>query len=139
VSVLVVDASVWVAAADPSDRFSDVSRAFLAALVRTGAAVVLPALAHVEIACALARRLQNTETARQLTTRLMASPLISEAPMDAALLQAALARGTESMLRASDACYAALADRTQGVLVAWDTELLRRAGGMTPEQWLAAH
>ena len=39
---------------------------------------------------------------------------------------------------AADALYAA-AENAGGDIVAWDEELVRRAGAFTPEAWLARH
>lgn len=137
-TALVVDASVWVSAADATDPFSAVSRTFLAALMRQRTAIALPAITRLEVACALARRLRDPQRGRQLAERLLQSSLITEAVLDASLLAAALACGTESFLRAGDAFYAALAARRGGEMVSWDDELVRRANAITPEAWLAA-
>jgi predicted nucleic acid-binding protein len=137
VKPLVVDANVFVSAADGTDRFSASSRSFLSAVVNAERTILVPALAHLEIACALARRLGNAEQGRRIARQLMDSPLISMHPLDRSLLDAALERGTASLLRAADACYAALAERMSGELVTWDVELIKRAGGASPESWMA--
>lgn len=136
-TTLVVDASVWVSAADASDSLSTVSRNFLAEVVRQQSTIVLPAFARVEVACALARRLRDPTRARKLAEQLLHSPLIAEAPLDANLLSAALDCGTGSFLRAGDALYAAVAGSGGGRLIAWDDELVERASALTPEAWLA--
>lgn len=136
-TALVVDASVWVAAADTTDRFSPASRAFLDALVRRRTPVALPAMTRLEVACALARRLRDAERGRQLAERLLQSPLIADEALDGPLLAEALRQGTEVFLRAGDALYATVATRGGGELVSWDDELIRRANAITPEAWLA--
>jgi predicted nucleic acid-binding protein len=60
-TVLVIDASVWAAAADATDPFSDASRRFLEAVAAAPLPIALPALARIEVACALARRLRDAE------------------------------------------------------------------------------
>ena len=52
---LVIDASVWVSAADATDELSEVSRTFLAGVVARQLPIALPESARIEIACALAR------------------------------------------------------------------------------------
>ncbi|MGA8052707.1 MAG: PIN domain-containing protein [Burkholderiales bacterium] len=135
-TALVVDASVWVGAADASDTFSVSSRGFLAELAARSLAIDMPALARVEVACALARRLRDGERARQLTEVMLRSPLITLHAMDAALVDTAVVEGTRASLRAADAVYAALAARIGGTIVTWDEDLVRRAGGVTPIAWL---
>ena len=136
---LVVDASVWVAAADRSDGVSDASRAFLQSVARRRVPVVIPAFARVEIACALARRLRDPRRARRLATGLLRSPVVAEQPLDDALVAGAIEHGTDALLRAGDAFYAATARRLGGEIVSWDMELVRRAPALTPEDWLAAN
>ena len=134
---LVVDASVWVAAADASDPFSGRSRAFLEAIANRGLQVALPAHAHVEVACALARRMRDGAAGRNLAARLLQAPAIEVYALDAALLEQAGLRGTNALLRAGDAIYAALAARVSGGLITWDQELVHRADASTPEMWLS--
>ncbi|MFQ6044993.1 MAG: type II toxin-antitoxin system VapC family toxin [Gemmatimonadales bacterium] len=133
---LVVDASVWVAAADPSDPFCQPSRAFLEAIAGREVPVALPAYAQVEVACALARRKQNAEVGRTLAAGLFAAPTVEVHALDSGLLEQAVHRGTHASLRAGDALYAALAERVEGQLVSWDGELTERAHAVTPETWL---
>ncbi|MBI3077972.1 MAG: PIN domain-containing protein [Deltaproteobacteria bacterium] len=134
-SVLVVDASVWVSAADSSDAFHAASRAFLRSAVSRRQRFVLPAFARLEIACALARRLQNATRGRALATTLVTSPLVVEQQLDHDFLQEALERGTGALLRGSDALYATAAAKVGGTLITWDKELLRRAHGKRPTDW----
>lgn len=137
-TTVLVDASVWVAAADASDRFSTVSRAFLEAVARRGVPVTIPAIARVEVACALARRLRDPGRARRLTEGLLHSPLVDERELAGALLARSSELGTTTFLRAGDALYAATAVREAGGIVSWDDELITRAHAVTPEAWLAA-
>lgn len=134
--MLVVDASVWVAAGDRSDPFCQQSRAFLIEVARRRLSVMLPAIARVEVACALARRLRDPAGARRLTEELMRGPLVRERPMGTRLLARAVEEGTELFLRGSDALYVALARLEQAEIVSWDAEHIRRAGARTPEAWL---
>lgn len=138
-TALVVDASVWVAAADPVDPFSTHSRAFLAAAAARGQPLAVPSLARIELACALARRLQDTHAARRLSDGMVRSPLVREHALDAALVDVAVTSGTAARLRAADAVYLALAEKLRARVVTWDAELIRRGNAMTPEAWLARH
>lgn len=136
-TALVVDASVWVSAADASDRFHAPSRTFLTILASQRASVFVPAIAQLEVACALARRLRDAEQARALANELLRSPFLQVVALDARLLAAAMAHGTRAFLRAADALYVAAADQVGAEIVAWDKELVERAGGLTPDAWLA--
>lgn len=133
---LVVDASVWVSAADPSDRFSARSREFLTAIARSRARLQLPAHAHLEVACSLARRLGHADRGRRLAARILRSPAVETVTSDAAFLKEAVRRGTDLLLRAGDAPYVVVADRLDGQIVSWDDELIRRANAITPDRWL---
>lgn len=133
---LVVDASVWVAAADPADAFCERSRAFLAAIAQRGTPIALPAFTHLEVACALARRTRNPAGARELAARLLQLPSLQVHEVNAGLLERSGILGTNALLRAGEALYAGLAEATAGPLVSWDGELLERAGGVTPDTWL---
>jgi len=136
VTALVVDASVWVGAADASDPCSASSRNFLAAVAARRLNIELPALVRIELACALARRLRDAEQARDLATAMLRSSLITVRPLDTSLVEAAVAAGTRAFLRSADAVYAALTTRIGGILVTWDDEVVRRAGAITPQGWL---
>lgn len=133
---LVVDASIWISAADRTDELSKPSRAFLAVLTERHVPVVLPDFAELEVACALARRLQDPARGRELAAGMTSSPLVSLLALDPGLLRRAVEIGTEKLLRAGDAVYAAVEDETGGDLVSWDRELIDRAGAVTPERWM---
>lgn len=133
---LTVDASVLVSAADRTDSFCSTSRRFLEALAQRRIPVLVPSIAHLEVACALARRLRNTENGRALADALMRSPLLTGVVIDAALLAEAIEHGTKSFLRAGDALYVAVARRAEHTIVSWDSELVNRAGAITPDTWL---
>lgn len=133
---LVIDASVWVSAADPTDDLSERSRAFLSRVAARELPIVLPEFAKLEIACALARRLHSAEHGRSLADRMLESPRMSTYSVNRAMLRSAIELGTRNRLRAGDALYAAVARAAEGQLVSWDRELIARAGALTPEAWL---
>ena len=135
-TVLVVDASVWVAAAESNDRFWGKSRDFLTAATKSDITVAVPAYAELEVACALARRLRDSRAGRHLCEEVLQIFAARVHNTDTGALRSAVAIGTAQFLRAGDAIYAALADRDGALLISWDRELVSRAGAITPEQWL---
>jgi predicted nucleic acid-binding protein len=136
---LTIDASVWIATADATDKFHQPSRDLLRKVVADGIAVIQPAFGRTEVACALARRLRDGAQGQQLTHSLMNRMVTSEIAMDVAFLTATENIGTSQFLRGADALYAATAQQSQGPLISWDNEHLQRAGGITPTDWLAAN
>lgn len=137
--MLTVDANVWVAAADRGDVFSAVSRDFLRRVAQRRLRIYLPAYARVEIACALARRRQSAAAGQVLAQALLDAAWVVHAPLDTQLLAQALASGTRALLRGADALYVATAQLNRTELISWDAELIRRAGALTPQDWLAAN
>ena len=134
---LVIDASVWVSAADGSDARSQVSRSFLSLVVETEIPLALPEYAELEIACAMARRLRDAGQGRYLTRRMLESPLVTTHSSNRARLRNAVVVGTRRFLRPGDALYAALAEELECEVVAWDRELIERAGALPPGEWIA--
>jgi len=139
VSSVTVDASVWVAVADPTDVFSGPSRAFLEATVARGDRVVVPAFALVEVACVLARKYRDPLLGRQLAQQTLSADQVELVPVDEQILALALNQGTDGLLRGADALYAATAHLTGTSLISWDNELIRRAGAVSPTDWLNAN
>ena len=137
VTTIVIDASVWVSAADATDPLSEPSRVFFADVATRELPIAVPGFARLEIACALARRLQNAEQSRGLTARMLDSPLVTEYSLNRTMLRRAVRVGTRGFLRSGDALYAALAERVEGEVVSWGRELVERAGALTPEDWIA--
>jgi predicted nucleic acid-binding protein len=75
---LTVDASVWVAAADRRDAFHQERRDLLSAALVEGVKIIVPAFAAVEVACALARKLQSSARGRQLENDVLSSSPVHE-------------------------------------------------------------
>jgi predicted nucleic acid-binding protein len=136
---LTIDASVWIAAADATDKFHQSSRDFLRKVVADGIAVIQPAFGRTEVVCALARRLRDGVQAQQLTHSLMNRMVTSEIAMNTAFLTATENIGSCQFLRGADALYATVAQQSQSPLISWDNEHLQRAGGITPTDWLVAN
>lgn len=132
-----VDASIWIAAADPIDVFHRESQAFLTATAAQGLRLFIPTFAVVEIACALSRKRRDSSAGQRLIDGLQLISLVAQVPTDAALLSTALRRGSDMLLRGADALYAATAELTGSTLVSWDQELIQRAGARSPTDWLS--
>lgn len=134
---LVVDASVWVSALDRTELRSDASRAFLEAVGASRHPIALPEFAEIEVACALSRRLRNTGQGRLISRQAMDFPLITWHGLTRRMVRRSAAVGTRRFLRSGDALYAAVAEAVGGEIVSWDEELVKRAGAVTPEAWVA--
>lgn len=133
-----VDANIWVAAFDKTDRFHAESTKFLRVLALEAIISVAPAILIVEVACALTRRFADPDVGIEVAERLSTPGRLRLEPLTDALLAEAVRLGAGHRLRAADALYAATAAlRTGGRLVSWDGELVERAGALTPTQWLA--
>ena len=137
--MLTVDSSVWVSAADRADAFNLSSRRFLAGAMRLQLPIYLPSFAWLEIACALARRRRDAAQGQRLANLVLTSPYVTSVQYDGPLLAQALLSGTQAYLRAADALYAATAAMHSATLISWDSELIHRAGAVTPAEWLAAN
>jgi predicted nucleic acid-binding protein len=112
---------------------------FFSHVVTAGIAIHVPAFARIEVACALARKLRNAAHGERLATLVLTKALAKDHPMDSKLLAKALALGTTKFLRGADAIYSATAEIVGCSLVSWDKEHLKRAGALTPDDWLLAN
>lgn len=137
--MLTLDANIWIAAYDPHDRFHAQSVSFLALVAHRRLRLHGPAFVVVEAACALARRAQSTTAGDAALERLRAHPLLVLHPINDHLLNTAARIGARQLLRGADALYAATAVAVSAPLVSWDTELIRRAGAVTPTDWIEAN
>lgn len=133
---MVVDASVWVAASDPHDPLRQEAIAFLSSAAESGALLRGPATLVVEVACALARKAGHPAVGARAYEELMDHADLHLDAVDASLIEAAIRLGAGLGLRSGDAFYAAVARRHKVPLIAWDRELVERAGAVTPEAWL---
>lgn len=135
---LVIDASVWVAAFDPSEVDHAASVAFLRDVEGSGTALAIPALGIVETGCAIARRTGSRAIAEQATRIMVSNARLSVVPIRDEMLTLALDIGIGRRLRGADAVYAATAAHIGGRLITWDRELLERADALTPTAWSEA-
>lgn len=108
----IVDANVWVAAYDATDRFHADSAAFLSALANLGIGARAPAILVLEVACALARRFGDASVGREVAAKLEEHTMLRMEPLDSCLLLEAARLDAANRLR---------------------------AGAVTPLVWLSAH
>lgn len=85
----------------------------------------------------MARRADDADLGIRACEELLANPILALEPMTADFLEAAARIGTSGRLRAADALYAAVAERSGTRPVTWDQELTRRAHGITPADRVA--
>lgn len=137
--MLVLDANLWVAAFDPADTFHSESVALFRAAAEHGLPLAGPSFVVLESVCALARRTGNAETARAAGEKMTRHPALHLEPLVGSLLKEAERLGVELRLRAADAIYAATAARLGSPLLSWDSELITRAGAVSPRDWLASN
>jgi predicted nucleic acid-binding protein len=135
--VLTLDANVWIAAFDPSDRFHLESVAVMAEAARRGLPLAGPSFVVLESVCALARRVGDPRLAQVAGARMAGHPALHLEPISDSLLQEAERLGIERRLRGADALYAATAVRLGCPLLSWDGELVARGGAQLPSDWLA--
>jgi predicted nucleic acid-binding protein len=131
-----VDANVWVAGFDTTDVSHTASAAFFHEADRRGVLLYVPAYALVEVACVLARRYRDPALGATAAARIGRRNLVRVIPVNEVLVSAAMQIGSQQFLRAGDALYAATAQVTGSTLVSWDQELIRRAGAVSPADWL---
>jgi len=123
---LVLDASVAVAAARPSEPFFAVSNARVMDILTNGHELVLPSLFPVEVAAALARRGHDIGATRRYVDPFTWAPheIVTLGPKRARLVMDIAMR---CKLRAADAVYVWLASRHGLPLCTLDTEIATRA------------
>ena len=136
-----VDASVFVAAARPSERQFPASREFLRQLRARAVGVQCPTLVLPECAGAIARPTSDVAAAEQTQAMIQGFPDLQLVGVDVSLAQRAAQIATKCRLRGSDAVYVAVAEKAVATLVTWDAEMLQRAPAivptMTPAEWMA--
>lgn len=135
-TAVVVDASVWVAAADATEVSHVSAHHLLIELAARHVTILVPSLLRVEVACALRRRRGDADGAVAQIRTFLDAPFVIEVPLDRERADAAMSLGVERRLSGADAVYAALARSEDAVLITLDRELLERADGVLPDDWL---
>jgi predicted nucleic acid-binding protein len=136
--VLALDANVWIAAFDPADRFHVDSVAVFRSAGGRGLPLAGPSYVILESVCALARRIGDSAVALAAGEKIAQHPSLHLEPLTGALLAEAERLGVDRRLRGADALYAATAARLECPLLSWDSELISRAGAISPSDWLRA-
>lgn len=120
-----VDASLWVVALQPTEPLHKDAPRYFRAISTANIAVIVPNIALLETACAVARRTQNAHLGIEASRFIHAlHPHIVHVTMD--LAEEATVLGCEAFLRAADAVYLAVALRTASRLVTADREMAQR-------------
>jgi len=132
-----VDANILVATFDTSDAFHTESVRLLREADQRGVRLFSPSFVVVEVACVIARRFRDPTDGARAAADIASNGLIRLLPIDDALLSLATDIGAQRFLRGADALYAATAQITGSTIISWDQELIRRAGGLSPTDWLA--
>lgn len=136
---IAVDTGVWVAAQDPDDPLCASSRRFLSQAISLGLVIHAPAFALVETACALSRKLRDATKGQHPARLIFEASAAKQHPVTASLLAKSIALGTSRFLRGGDALYVATAESPGCPLVSWDKEHIKRAGAVSPEDWMVAN
>jgi predicted nucleic acid-binding protein len=126
-SLIVVDASVWVARLVPQDAFHPAVRDWMAAQRALETLMAAPGLLLAEVAGALARRTGDPELARRGIAALQNLPELRLVEMDRTLIQHAAELAARQGLRGADACYVAVAADLDLPLATLDDDQRRRA------------
>jgi predicted nucleic acid-binding protein len=137
---LTIDASVWVALSDPSEREHETCRRFFRQIRTQLSELRTPTFLLVEVAAAAARKSRDTDVGLNLARRVRSLPMQQWYPLDDELTQVAERLGARLFLRGADAVYAAVAAATDSTLVTLDRELATRSSPdiptISPADWL---
>lgn len=129
--LLLLDASVWVAARDPEDRFHAKAREIVLELDRPVAAMDLT---FYEVANAMGARRKQPKEARYLLRTLVLRCGDDIVAVDADLMDSALELAAEHGLTAYDAAYVAAARGRGWTLVSADVaDLVSRGLAVAPD------
>lgn len=137
-----IDASVFVNAFNAHERGHAESLALLTRLHEQASPVILPTLAVVEMASAVARATGQEGLATEYAGAVAALPEVSLIPLTPAVARDAARLAAAHRLRGADAVYAAIARRYATTLVTRDEQQRDRASAavacVTPEEALTA-
>lgn len=129
--MLLLDASVWVGARDPEDRFHSEARAIVLDFSRPVAAIDLT---FYEVANVMGTRRKQPKEARYLLQTLTTRCGDDIVPVDGVLIDEALEIAAEHGLTAYDAAYVAAARRHGWTLVSADiADLVSKGLAVAPD------
>jgi len=125
-----IDASVWVNGFDQREDGNATSHRLLTMIRDQGLPVFAPTLLLVEVAGAISRTRNDPDQASRFASALRKLPNLTLVSLDDHLTTRAFALAANHGLRVADAVYAAVALRTNSVLVSLDKEHLTRLDGI---------
>lgn len=125
--MVVVDASVLLATILTHEPHHAASKAWLDALVTSGAYCSVPAILLSEVAAPLSRAYNQPELAKKVVQQLTAAPFIKLVPISLPLASRAAVIAAEYQLRGCDAVYVALAETLDEELITLDKQQIERA------------
>lgn len=136
-----LDASLLVAAARPSEPFHNEAKALLQRLMSEQVTLHLPIIALAEIAAAISRGVGDEQLALQVVAEYRDLPQLSRIEVDERLGDRAAEVAARYRIRGCDAVYVALADLKHAALVTLDRQQRERASSAlmayTPSEVLA--
>ena len=139
----VVDASVFVAAAIPTDIYHIDSQRFLKRIERDNDSMYCPTIVLCECASAIARPTRDSAMAIGMTTLLLSNTNLTVVEITKQRAHDAAGIAANCFLRGADSLYVQVAQEYAASLITWDGEMLQRAPAlvatMTPKDWLAAN
>jgi len=127
-----IDASVFVSAFTPSEKAHLPCKALLHEVRQSGAPIILPTLAIVEIAAAIGRGQGKPDLGYAFALEVSHFPELTLVNLDTRLAQTAAEIAARHCLRGSDAVYIAVARRFAATLVTLDAEQRERAAAIVP-------
>lgn len=129
--MLLLDASVWVAAKDADDRYFEAARSLV---LDTGLPVTAIDLTYYEVANVVGRRWGHPDLARELCRTIDLRCGGRVVPVDLNLVEAAVAVASEHSISAYDGAYAAVARSRGWTLVSTDVrDLVSKGLAVTPD------
>ncbi len=137
---LVIDASVFVAAARAPEVHHADSVLFLQQAEKEGANFFCPTLVLAECSAAVARQTSDSSLTERTVASIERLPHLYLVDLDSALAHQAADIAKTQRLRGADAVYAATAQVAGATLLTWDAEMLERGAKVvqttTPARWL---
>ncbi len=121
-----IDASIWINSFDQQERGHETSRHLLMVLGQQGIQISAPYLLLPEVSGAISRTRKNAEQAQDFAFMLTQLPNLTFLAFDELLGEQALQLAAKHKLRGADAVYAAVALKTNHILVSLDNEHLSR-------------
>lgn len=120
--MVVIDASIIVAAYFEKEKFHKTAKLFLEKFMAENKTALLPEIALVEIASAISRGTKNTEYAIEFCQELRKLPNFVYMTIDESLSELAVLTASKFYLRGADAIYTALAYKHNAELATLDFE-----------------